>query len=676
MAYISKELIIKSYMTLSTLTEDHMQGQTQIVSAIRYLCALDMFFKKEKRECKLKNAEDRNSFVENVRSIVNIRGNYYTANFYSDIKELADCGVGSNFTSSGVVAKSKANTSKEFDYPTRANKPLFIVRDSALYRNVDYYKNIGQYLTTEELKAAFVIWLLRNNNFNDFSFEGVKDELQRIFTSELLEKMMPQKDVLVEFIEDAEQTETKFELKETDLRSLFKSQGVIPQNNKYYSYITALRTKPFLLLAGISGTGKSRIVRKLAQATTTKELEGCEEDELTQIRWTLHRPQNFELIQVKPNWHTSMDVLGYLTSIPEPHYVFSTFVEFVVRAWQHSNVPFFLCLDEMNLAPVEEYFAEYLSAVESRSFEKGEYITDPIIKPFRAFGEDVCDKMIDHLFPNYKASESSKSTPTNTLIAQLKERGLTLPKNLMVIGTVNMDETTFSFSRKVLDRAMSIEMNEVDYDSFLDDSTDDGLEAFIENFKDGQLNRLLVDRHIAAKEFATPDDDDAQFVIGYLKRINALLESTPFKLGYRAANEALILLQAYKDFGINCREDAMDEFTLMKVLSRIEGDETKLRITDSDTDRRRLQEAQVIYENTTMTLLDGLRIIIVDTLGEYSTKEIVEAAGNSEDSEAEEDNEGTEAMTSVVMSEQRNCIKKLDAMITLLARDHFVSYWN
>ena len=121
----------------------------------------------------------------------------------------------------------------------------------------------------------------------------------------------------------------------------------------YAPYLTAIRTKPFVLLAGISGTGKSRIVRKLAQATDNIDTFTNENG-----RWSLHRPANFELIQVKPNWHNSMDVVGYLSNIPSPHYVFTPFVEFVVKAWMHPETPFFLCLDEMNLAPVEEYFAE------------------------------------------------------------------------------------------------------------------------------------------------------------------------------------------------------------------------------------------------------------------------------------------------------------------------------
>lgn len=419
----------------------------------------------------------------------------------------------------------------------------------------------------------------------------------------------------------------------------------------FLNYLTALRTKPFMLLAGISGTGKSRIVRKLAQATVTEELqkaEGYKGTDFANDRWTLHSPANFELIQVKPNWHNSMDVIGYLSNIPSPHYVFTPFIEFIVKAWQHPEVPFFLCLDEMNLAPVEEYFAEFLSAIESRSFEGEEYLTDPIIKPFNSFGEDVAKTMVNTLFPNFTAGDTESAI--TKVIKHFRTKGLTLPKNLIVIGTVNMDETTFSFSRKVLDRAMSVEMNEVNYDSFLTDTTDDDLKAIVEAFEendDADLNALLVDRHIEAREIIDDLGDDARFTIDYLKRINALLEGTPFKLGYRAANEALIYLQASQEFGQTDRIAALDNFTLMKILSRIEGDETKLKITDSEADKERITKAEVNVDEAKqygdLNILTALRQIITNQLGEQ---------------------------------DKLQSVKKIDSMLSQLKRDHFVSFWN
>lgn len=419
----------------------------------------------------------------------------------------------------------------------------------------------------------------------------------------------------------------------------------------FFNYLTALRTKPFMLLAGISGTGKSRIVRKLAQATVTEKLQranGYTGEDFANDRWTLHSPANFELIQVKPNWHNSMDVIGYLSNIPSPHYVFTPFIEFIVKAWQHPEVPFFLCLDEMNLAPVEEYFAEFLSAIESRSFEGEEYLTDPIIKPFNSFGEDVAKTMVNTLFPNFTAGDTESAI--TKVIKHFRTKGLTLPKNLIVIGTVNMDETTFSFSRKVLDRAMSVEMNEVNYDSFLTDTTDDDLKAIVEAFEqndDADLNALLVDRHIEAREIIDDLGDDAKFTIDYLKRINALLEGTPFKLGYRAANEALIYLQASYEFGQTDRIAALDNFTLMKILSRIEGDETKLKITDSEADKERIAKAEVNVDEAKqygdLNILTALRHIITNQLGEQ---------------------------------DKLHSVKKIDSMLSQLKRDHFVSFWN
>ena len=436
-----------------------------------------------------------------------------------------------------------------------------------------------------------------------------------------------------------------------DKIAINKSKSSNQHHSIYTSFLTALRTKPFMLLAGISGTGKSRIVRKLAQATVTEKLQranGYIGKDFANDRWTLHSPANFELIQVKPNWHNSMDVIGYLSNIPSPHYVFTPFIEFIVKAWQHPEVPFFLCLDEMNLAPVEEYFAEFLSAIESRSFEGGEYLTDPIIKPFNSFGEDVAKMMVNTLFPNFTAGDTESAT--TKIIKHFRTKGLTLPKNLIVIGTVNMDETTFSFSRKVLDRAMSVEMNEVNYDSFLTDTTDDDLKTIVKAFEendDANLNTLLVDRHIEAREIIDDLGDDARFAINYLKHINALLESTPFKLGYRAANEALIYLQASYELGQTDRIAALDNFTLMKVLSRIEGDETKLKITTSEADKERISKAEVNVDEAKqygdLNILTALRHIITNQLGEQ---------------------------------DKLHSVKKIDSMLSQLKRDHFVSFWN
>ena len=490
--------------------------------------------------------------------------------------------------------------------------------------------------------------------------------------------------------------------KKSILKTSIKSIIEELPNNHMMSYLAAVRTKPFLLLAGISGTGKSRIVRKLAQATVPKDLQVSFDgknrttEDFREERWTLQRPANFELIQVKPNWHNSMDVVGYLSNIPAPHYVFTPFINFIVRAMCHPEVPFFLCLDEMNLAPVEEYFAEFLSAIESRALDKdGNYMTDPIISPFYTFGEvkdqngnktNVGEDMLNVIREMIK-KEGVSDERRSKVIDHLEEKGVTLPKNLIIVGTVNMDETTFSFSRKVLDRAMSMEMNEVDYSSFLFDTTDDDIKT-IANAYDvdadstgdhNQLNKLLVDRHIEAKEVVedfggSAEDSDARFVIDYLETINKLLDGTPFKLGYRAANEALIYLKSSMDFGNMDRKDAMDKFTLMKILSRIEGDESKLRLTKEENARLDgcgVDYGKISQERGGATVLSAMKEIILNKLG---VKEAENLEDNIEDAEIE--GEETTAPAKKEELAPLESIKKLDSMIAQLDRDHFVTYWS
>ncbi|WP_239667562.1 McrB family protein [Prevotella bivia] len=667
MSYLSKETILKAYEYLSHLSKDPtLQGATQKVSAIRYFMALDSFYLQFHKDCNTRDKNDKKEYADHVGFVCDVCQNLYTTNFYYPLKEHnKDFGVGSNFYSAGQVNYSIVNPEEMFAYPKRGGTPLFHIKNGVLIHDEDLYSNFDSYIGNMSCRVAFVLWLLRKTPIDDNNniFDGIRKSIRGVYSKSLVDILISNEDSFKAELGNYELSlNDKFYLiREEDINSLFNvknknhrpivSYNMPNQNNKEINYLTALRTKPFMLLAGISGTGKSRIVRKLAQATITEELQranGYTGDDFANDRWTLHSPANFELIQVKPNWHNSMDVIGYLSNIPSPHYVFTPFIEFIVKAWQHPEVPFFLCLDEMNLAPVEEYFAEFLSAIESRSFEGEEYLTDPIIKPFNSFGEEVAKMMVNTLFPNFTAAD--KNSFLGKVVDHLETKGLTLPKNLIVIGTVNMDETTFSFSRKVLDRAMSVEMNEVNYDSFLTDTTDDDLKAIVkalEENDDADLNTLLVDRHIEAREIIDDLGDDARFAIDYLKRINALLEGTPFKLGYRAANEALIYLQASYEFGQINRIAALDNFTLMKILSRIEGDETKLKITDSEADKERIAKAEVNVDEAKqygdMNILTALRYIITNQLGEQ---------------------------------DKLHSVKKIDSMLSQLKRDHFVSFWN
>ena len=354
-----------------------------------------------------------------------------------------------------------------------------------------------------------------------------------------------------------------------------KKQNVVDNStvSNYRPYITAIKSKPFLLLAGISGTGKSRIVRELARACWE---EGTDE-------YKAQKPKNFQMVQVKPNWHDSSDLIGYVSRVSgKAEFVAGEFLKFIAKAWEDTETPYFLCLDEMNLAPVEQYFAEYLSVIESRkSHEDGTVTTDPILEKS---AEDW-----------YRVLTSELTNDDNVRNRFLEE-GICIPQNFIVVGTVNMDETTFSFSRKVLDRAMTIEMNEVDLHG--------GLTKRHESI--GKLgNAELVGSAVEGVDVYNDYTDVCDIALGYLQKVNDVLEGTPFKVAYRTRNEFLLYvvnnLPYCKDENGNDLEQgyviarALDEITSMKVLSRIEGDDTKV--------------SDELLDNLSKAIEDGLKTV-------------------------------------------------------------------
>lgn len=557
MGYLPRNLLHKAYLTLSTLTEDHRQGQTQLTSALRHLLALDMYYKEQEKNCDLDSAGNRDAFTRYVSEIVNVTGNYYTTNFYTNIKDLEDCGVGSNFYSAGVVNNSKQNRTYLYDYPTRGQYPLFKVKNNTLIRETSYFKNIKGYLRNQNLRCAFIIWILRKHWLNVLDANAIKKKMLSLFTEELVDALMPKEENLNKYIMGYDLENERKELTVNELLSLFSTNNEMPEtiiNPRYRQYVTAIKSKPFLLLAGISGTGKSRIVRELARACWD---EGSEEFEA-------QKPRNFEMVQVKPNWHDSSELIGYVSRIEGTRYVVGPFLRFMVKAIQDPDTPYFLCLDEMNLAPVEQYFAEYLSVVESRKRQDdGTIATDPIVDYSNT---EEYKSLIDQLFPDDDDLRRQYLTEDGGL-------RLSIPQNLIVVGTVNMDETTFSFSRKVLDRAMTIEMNEVDLAG--------GLDSHHENI--GKLGAAeLIGTAVEGVDVYSQYKSVCDNVIKYLEAINRELDKTPFKIAYRTRNEALLYVVnnlPYKKEEESEEEvirRALDEITNMKILSRIEGDADKI----------------------------------------------------------------------------------------------------
>lgn len=364
--------------------------------------------------------------------------------------------------------------------------------------------------------------------------------------------------------------------------SLKSSSTQDVSTQSYDKYLYALRTKPFLLLAGISGTGKSRIVRELAFKSCPAGLPG--NDKTT--------PGNYCMIEVKPNWHDSTDLLGYYSNISKS-YQFTKFVKFLVKAMMFPDVPFFVCLDEMNLAPVEQYFAEFLSVLETRKLVDGVIQSGTLVdhQYFKELNLGQCKNDGDVYTKLFEcSSEGIDEEASHRMI--LLEKGLTLPSNVFIIGTVNMDDTTHQFSRKVIDRAMTIEMNGGKLMNMFGRSVDlDYLPAdkmwHMEQF---------ASRYVCADEVLEAHPAEAEQMkadlVNRLEAVNEALKNTPFQISFRVLNELCIYTAVLLDDGMEYEaavNNAVDQIALMKILPRIEGDEDMFAIKGL-SDRNKLDE--------------------------------------------------------------------------------------
>lgn len=354
-------------------------------------------------------------------------------------------------------------------------------------------------------------------------------------------------------------------------------------------FMTALRTKPFLLLAGISGTGKSQKVQELAFMT-------CPKGELRETGSTT--PGNYSLIEVKPNWHDSTELFGYYSAL-SGKYEITDFIRFTYKAIQNPDVPFFLCLDEMNLAPVEQYFAEFLSVLETRKKTKYGIESQPLLSKEKFSGCKLQEYVLtdeDGVVTIDGKSYNMKdlySPEDSEIIEYLKENGLQLPENLFVIGTVNMDDTTHQFSRKVIDRAFTIEMNGGKMSEMFTAASKTLLEykknpISLDRFKSEFVRAYEVLDDPRYSKYADTISTEIPKLLGdsdgyaASDSINGILNNTPFRVSYRVQNELVLYLSTLiKNAGFPEEiESLIAEATLAilleKVLPRVQGEQKQL----------------------------------------------------------------------------------------------------
>ncbi|MEM7315165.1 MAG: AAA family ATPase, partial [Planctomycetota bacterium] len=315
------------------------------------------------------------------------------------------------------------------------------------------------------------------------------------------------------------------------IETLFKSisdAGFVYQPWQIATYVTALRTKPFVILAGVSGTGKSKLPKLVSDLTSGA----------------------MKRVSVRPDWTDSSEVLGYLDL--QNNFRPGAVIQAASNASQN-GADYHVCLvDEMNLARVEHYFAEVLSTIEDRhqadggGFESTRLLTQELPTKFANWQHQI------------------------------------LPANFGIVGTVNMDESSHGFSRKVLDRAFTIELSEVEL----------GLESVSSTKSEPAIADWPIGFwHCKATRLSQVNWSTATFkqhaekAIDLLQELNHCLVHSQLQVGYRTRDEVVLFLLNAEEVKNTFRTrddqpvDPLDLAILMKILPRVVGGSSAIRRT-------------------------------------------------------------------------------------------------
>jgi len=302
-------------------------------------------------------------------------------------------------------------------------------------------------------------------------------------------------------------------------------------------FVASLCTKPFVICTGLSGSGKT----KLAQSF---------------VQWICESKEQYKIVPVGADWTNREPLLGFPNGLDELKYVFpdSGALQLMINALkpENENKPHFLILDEMNLSHVERYFADFLSIMESKDEIK--------------------------LY-----SGADRKCPEGHAI----DKEVSWPKNLFIIGTVNIDETTYMFSPKVLDRANVIEfrVSETDMEAYLKSSGELNMNKFFvdeDKEKAGIGSNMAADFLEKAKRKATPEIKTEAILVEFFNK----LEKAGAEFGYRSASEInrlVAILEAltetdkkWDEVDIDEKKDFIDIAIMQKLLPKLHGSRNKM----------------------------------------------------------------------------------------------------
>ena len=302
-----------------------------------------------------------------------------------------------------------------------------------------------------------------------------------------------------------------------DVHSIVKailSTGLIYSPSLIKRLAFSLMAKPFVILSGLAGSGKTQLALAFAKCLSENENNNFDKQICP--------------VSIGADWTNREPLLGYPNALKENEYVLpeSGVLQLLMRANADPSKPYFLILDEMNLSVVERYFADFLSAMES--------------------GEKI--KLWDNETGNVP-------------------KEIELPKNVFIIGTINVDETTYMFSPKVLDRANVIEFKIAadEMEDYLGKKVNINLEQAYSACAD-----MAVDFVNKAKSQVEKDEKNKDILLSFFKE----LKEVNAEFGYRTVNE----ISRYLHFsdGELSADSAIDTAILQKLLPKLHGSRKKL----------------------------------------------------------------------------------------------------
>jgi hypothetical protein len=356
------------------------------------------------------------------------------------------------------------------------------------------------------------------------------------------------------------------------------------------NYLTLLRTKDLIILAGDSGSGKTNLVKSFAKAVGGKSI----------------------IVPVKPNWTSSEDLLGYYNPL-EKKYLATPFLEALLEAQQNPEIPYFICLDEMNLARVEYYFADFLSLLETRDEDpeislyaedesshvlselkavvdiiqstKDKYSQDGVVN----FIELLKDEQLNgQLRLAFGFSDKDSLIKYHSEIRRMLSAVMTMPSsikmpaNVHIIGAINIDETTHYLSPKILDRAHIMR-----FESPLLSDWDEILEE-VANYEFKDVSKPLI-FNIDALGYRSnyPKFDRNNPVCKLFIELNKeFFHKLGIEFGMRTIRQGLNYLYLFQDVNGD-NELAINNFLLHKVLPKLTfdgnkyvGEQTKLELIE------------------------------------------------------------------------------------------------